>query len=136
MNDAVRFLKECPVFFLATAQGERPKLRPFGAVTEYRERIYFSTSNRKDVFRQIRSNPWVEISGANGDGQWIRLSGKAVFDGSIEARVAMLESNLDLNHMYKLGDEQFEVFYLSNPQGWLYQLGRVEPERILLKTVW
>ncbi|MDR1194496.1 MAG: pyridoxamine 5'-phosphate oxidase family protein [Peptococcaceae bacterium] len=135
MNEAVRFLRECPAFFLATVQGEKPKLRPFGAVMEYKDRIYFSTSNQKEVFRQIKLNPQVEISGVAADGKWIRLSGKAVVDGSMEARVAMLEANPALNGMYKLGDDQFEVFYLANPQGWFYRLGENEPIRIQLKTV-
>ncbi|WP_238861167.1 pyridoxamine 5'-phosphate oxidase family protein [Clostridium sp. YIM B02569] len=72
--------------------GDQPRVRPFGAVMKYNDKLYFATNNTKSVFEQLVANPKVEISTTSPKGEWIRLTGKAVFDSSTEVKSAMLES--------------------------------------------
>ncbi len=113
MKNVFEFLKACGTFFLATEEGDQPRVRPFGAVCQYDGKLYFCTNNTKQVWRQMKQNPKVEIS-ASLNGEWIRLTGKAVFDGRKEAKAAMLEENPRLKNMYGVDDGLFEVFYLES----------------------
>ena len=74
------FLKETGVFFLATADGSQPKLRPLGAFLEKDGKIIFGVGDFKDVYKQLRANPLCEIAACKKDGHWLRYTGKAVFE--------------------------------------------------------
>ncbi|MDL2218660.1 pyridoxamine 5'-phosphate oxidase family protein, partial [Christensenellaceae bacterium OttesenSCG-928-M15] len=115
MNTVLQFLRECETYYLATIDGDKPRVRPFGAVSEFDGKMYFCTNNQKDVYKQMRKHPAIEFSGTLKNGaEWIRLEGKAVFDSRIEAKEEMLKQNPSLNALYKADDEIFEVFYLEN----------------------
>ncbi|AJH01152.1 pyridoxamine 5-phosphate oxidase [Clostridium beijerinckii] len=114
MNEVLEFLLNNPTFYIATMDGDQPRVRPFGAVMKYNDKLYFATNNTKSVFEQLVANPKVEISTTSPKGEWIRLTGKAVFDSSTEVKSAMLESVPSLKKMYGLDDNIFEVFYLED----------------------
>ncbi|ALB44735.1 MULTISPECIES: pyridoxamine 5'-phosphate oxidase family protein [Clostridium] len=114
MNEVLEFLLNNPTFYIATMDGDQPRVRPFGAVMKYNDKLYFATNNTKSVFEQLVANPKVEISTTSPKGEWIRLTGKAVFDSSTEVKSAMLESVPSLKKMYSLDDNIFEVFYLED----------------------
>ncbi|WP_238899806.1 pyridoxamine 5'-phosphate oxidase family protein [Clostridium sp. YIM B02500] len=114
MNEVLEFLLNNPTFYIATMDGDQPRVRPFGAVMKYNDKLYFATNNTKSVFEQLVANPKVEISTTSPKGEWIRLTGKAVFDSSTEVKSAMLESVPSLKKMYGLDDTIFEVFYLED----------------------
>ena len=113
MKRAYDFLKECGTFYIATTDADQPKVRPFGAVAMYEGRMYFCTSNQKDVFAQMKKNVNVEIC-CSKNGEWLRLSGKTVFNSTAGAQAAMLEENPNLKRMYSVGDGIFEVFYIDD----------------------
>ena len=113
MKKAYEFLKSCGVFYLATVEGDQPRVRPFGAVAVYEDKLYLITGNGKKVFAQLTENPRLEISGMAGD-KWIRLSATAVRDDRVEAKAAMLEQNPDLRAMYSENDGVMEVLYLKD----------------------
>lgn len=115
MEKALKFLKDCGVFYLATNDGDQPRVRPFGAVCGFEGKLYIITNNQKKVFDQMQKNQKVEISGMAG-GKWIRLSGEAVRDTRREAKVAMLEANPSLGGMYNEDDGIMEVLYLKNAE--------------------
>ena len=115
MKKAYDFLKACGVFYLATAEGDQPRVRPFGAVATFEDKLYLITGNGKQVFQQLIKDPKLEISGMAG-GEWIRLCAEAVRDERREAKAAMLEQNPDLRAMYSEDDGVMEVFYLRNAQ--------------------
>ena len=115
MKRALDFLKECGVFYLATVDGDRPRVRPFGAVCGYEGKLYLITSNKKDVYAQIMKNPKVEISGMAG-GDWIRLDGELERDPSRDAKKAMLDENESLRSMYSEDDGIMEVLFLKNAE--------------------
>lgn len=113
MKETLEFLKKAGTFYLATMDGDQPRVRPFGAVCEFEGKLYLITNNKKDVYKQIMANPKIEISGM-ADGKWIRLSGEAVQDPRREAKKAMLDANPGLRGMYNEDDGIVEVLYLRN----------------------
>lgn len=113
MNEALQFLQKAGTFYLATVDGDQPRVRPFGAVCEFEGKLYIVTNNEKDCYKQMIANSKVEISGM-ADGKWIRLTAEAIRDDRREARVAMLEANKSLRNMYNENDGRVEVLYLKN----------------------
>jgi hypothetical protein len=97
MNRVVEFLKKCGTFYLATVEGDQPRVRPFGAVLEMKGKVYICTNNKKDCFRQIKKNPKVEICGMLPSGDsWIRVSGTLVVDDKWMACLsAAVQTELD-----------------------------------------
>ena len=113
MNTVLQFLQQAGTFYLATVQGDQPRVRPFGAVCEFEGKLYLVTNNEKPVYQQIMVNPRIEISAMAQD-KWIRLSAQAVRDDRREARKAMLDANPGLRRMYSEDDGKVEVLYLKN----------------------
>lgn len=113
MNEVFEFLKECGTYYLATLDGDQPHVRPFGTIDCFEDRLYIQTGKVKEVSRQMKANPKIEISGM-ARGRWIRLQAEAVLDERVEAQEHMLASYPSLQRMYKPGDGNTEVFYLKN----------------------
>ena len=122
MNQIVKALEETKVFYVATVEGDQPRVRPFGTVMEYEGRIYFSTNNTKNVYHQMMTNPKVEICGCRPDGTWVRVTGRLVRDDNDGARAAMLEKMPELKNMYRVGDGKFEVLFLEDAEATLYSM--------------
>ncbi len=114
MNEAIAFLRENPVQYLATVGRDgRAKCRPFMFAGELDGTLWFCTNNQKDVYRDIVENPYVEVSVASPAYAWIRLSGKAVFEDSREAK-EMCMGNPIVKSQYQTADNPiFVVFYLE-----------------------
>ena len=113
MEEVYDFLKKCEVFYLATEEGNQPRVRPFGAVNIYEGNLYIQTGKSKNVSKQMQINPNVEITGFK-DGKWIRLEGQVVRDDRREAKVSMLDENPVLKNMYSADDDNTEVLYFKN----------------------
>ncbi len=113
MKEVYDYLKKSQTFYLATNEGEQPRVRPFGATADFEGKLYFTTNNTKEVFKQLIANPKIEIS-AMLDGSWIRLSGTAVYDDRLSAREKMLEENPSLTRMYSADDGIMAVFYIKD----------------------
>ena len=129
MDEIVTYLKQCGAFYLATVEGDQPRVRPFGAVCTFEGKLYICTNNQKRVYAQMLSNPKVEIS-AMAQGGWLRLEAEAIPNHRREARVAMLKDNADsLSGMYTADDNLFEVLYLKNAVASLNTFGK-EPRVI------
>jgi uncharacterized pyridoxamine 5'-phosphate oxidase family protein len=114
MNEVLQFLSENPTFYLATVEGNIPKVRPFGFVMNYQNKLYFCTSNQKDVYKQLKANPHFEISTVSKTNEWLRLSGKAVFDTNQATQQAALDAAPFLSRMYQVNDSKFELFYIED----------------------
>lgn len=112
MKRIIEFLKNAGTFYLATNEDGQPRVRPFGAVSEFESKLYITTNNKKDVYNQMIKNPKVEITGVVNR-EWIRLSGKVSLDDRREARVAMLYENPGLTSMYSADDNLMAVFYFT-----------------------
>ena len=93
MSKTYEFLKECKIFYLASIKDNSPAIRPFGAVMEYENELYFSTANTKDVYSQLSNNSAIQIVALkNGTREWIRISGKAVEVNDFKIKQAMLNA--------------------------------------------
>ncbi|MBO5555736.1 MAG: pyridoxamine 5'-phosphate oxidase family protein [Oscillospiraceae bacterium] len=113
MQEVYEFLKQAGTYFLATSEGDQPRVRPFGTVHVYKDRLYFQTGKTKAVSAQLHLNPKLEICAMAG-GKWLRIEATAVEDDSREARVSMLEAYPELQAMYSPDDGNTEVWFLRN----------------------
>ncbi len=113
MNKALEFLQESGIFYIATTEGDQPRVRPFGAVFEYEGKLYIVTNNTKECFKQMLENPKVEISSMNKKGQWIRVTGEVANDDRREVKECALEAVPTLKSMYNINDGILAVLYFT-----------------------
>lgn len=113
MQKVEKFLKEAGTYYLATVEGDQPRVRPFGTIHIFEDKLYIQTGKVKNVSKQIHANPKVEIC-AFKNGEWLRVAGELVEDDRIEARESMLEAYPTLKSMYSADDGNTEVFYIKN----------------------
>lgn len=122
MNEVYEFLKRCGTYFLATDDAGQPRVRPFGTIDLFEGKLWIQTGRVKNVARQIKANPKIEICAMDGD-RWLRISAIAVLDERIEPQQHMLEAYPELQGMYKAGDGNTEVYYLKEAEAKLYSFG-------------
>ena len=113
MKKVYDFLKKCNIYYLATTEGDQPRVRPFGTVDLFEDKIYIQTGKSKDVSKQIAENPKVEICAFDGK-KWLRIAAEAVNDDRVEAKAHMLDNYPDLKSMYDAEDDNAQVLYLTN----------------------
>ena len=113
MQEVFEFLKSAGTYYLATVDGDQPRVRPFGTIDIYDGRLYIQTGKCKAVADQLKANPKIELS-AMHEGRWIRLAAETVLDDNIEAQVHMLDNYPPLKGMYTPGDGNTEVYFLQN----------------------
>ena len=121
--ELLSFLNETKTFFLGTVENGKPKLRPFGAVAEFEGKMYFVTSNTKNVYKQIAANPNVCVCACNADRKWIRIEGTAKFDTRTAAKQKMIDDNpvlLQHKRYTSAHDPAMEVFFLENLKTEIY----------------
>lgn len=108
-----QFLDEAQTYYLATAEGDQPRVRPFGTVLLYGGKLYIQTGKVKEVSKQLAANPKAEICAFQG-GKWLRVSGELLNDDSRDVKVAMLEKMPSLKAMYSADDDNTQVLYFKN----------------------
>ena len=113
MERVEKFLKDAGTYYLATMDGDQPRVRPFGTIHNYEGRLYIQTGKSKDVSKQIHANPKVELCACMGP-EWLRVSATLVEDDRREARQSMLDAYPSLQGMYSADDGNTEVFYLED----------------------
>ena len=129
MNRIVNILNQSKPFFFATCDGKRPFVRPYNAVVEFEDKVYFYTNNRTHAFKEIEQNPFIEICAMINEDRWLRVNGKVVYDYREEVKKAMLDANPELRSKYSEDDKIFYVFYLSNMEATIHS-NHSEPENI------
>lgn len=113
MEKVFQFLKDAEIYYLATVEGDQPRVRPFGTIHIFEGKLYIQTGKVKDVSKQIMANGKVELC-AMKEGDWIRVAGTLVEDDRTEARQSMLDAYPSLQNMYAADDGNTQVFYLEN----------------------
>jgi uncharacterized pyridoxamine 5'-phosphate oxidase family protein len=115
MQEVYDFLKKCNIYYLATVEGDQPRVRPFGTVDLFEGKLYIQTGKSKDVSKQIAANPKVEICAFDGEsGKWIRVQADAADDDRREAKQHMLDAYPMLQGRYSADDGNTQVLYLKN----------------------
>ena len=115
MERAAKFLQEAGTYYLATVEGDQPRVRPFGTAHIFEGKLYIQTGKVKNVSKQIHANPKVEIC-AFKDGEWLRIAGELVEDDRREARQSMLDAYPSLQKMYAADDGNTQVFYFKDAE--------------------
>ena len=113
MKRVLEFLKNSEVYYLATVEGDQPRVRPFGTVNEFEGKLYIQTGKVKPTSHQLAANPKAEIC-AFKDGAWIRVACELVEDDRFEAKKSMLDAYPNLRHMYDENDGNTQVLYMQN----------------------
>ena len=113
MERICKFLKDAGVYYLATVEGNQPRVRPFGTAMVYEGRLYIQTGRVKAVSRQLADNPKAEIC-AFHNGTWVRITGELIEDDRVEARKAMLDAYPELRRMYDENDGNTQVLYFKS----------------------
>ena len=113
MQEVHDFLKKCGSYYIATLEGDQPRVRAFGTIHLFDGKLYIQTGKVKDVSKQMAVNPKVEICAFNGD-EWIRVAATVVDDPRLEAKESMLEAYPSLKGRYSATDDNMQVLYLTN----------------------
>ena len=113
MKRVCDFLKNAGVYYLATVEGDQPRVRPFGTAHIFEDKLYIQTGKVKPTSKQLLANPKAEIC-AFKDGAWLRIAGELIEDDRVEARKSMLDAYPDLRRMYDENDGNTQVFYFRN----------------------
>ncbi|MBQ6334659.1 MAG: pyridoxamine 5'-phosphate oxidase family protein [Erysipelotrichaceae bacterium] len=113
MNEVWEFLKQCGVYYLATVEGDQPRVRPFGTAEIFEGKLYIQTGKKKDCYKQLLENPKAEIC-CFKDGKWLRISGKLIPDDRVDAKKDMLDKNPSLRGMYDENDDNTIVLYFED----------------------
>jgi uncharacterized pyridoxamine 5'-phosphate oxidase family protein len=113
MDEVLAFLKKVDTYYLATVEGDQPRVRAFGTINEFAGRLYIQTGRSKPVSAQIASNPKVELCAFDGE-KWLRVAATLIDDSSIESQESMLAAYPELKAMYTVDDGNAQTLYLSN----------------------
>lgn len=119
MKEVFNFLKKCGTFYIATIDGDKPRVRPFGVVNIFEGKLYIQTGKSKKVSKQMQDNPNVEIC-CFTEGKWLRLEGKVIRDDRRDAKQSMLDANPILKNMYSADDDNTEVLYFEKARATFY----------------
>ena len=128
MQRVYEFLKQCGTYYLATVEGDQPRVRPFGTIDLFEGKLYIQTGKIKAVSQQIQTNPKVELCAFDGQ-QWLRIAATAVRDDRLEAKTHMLAQYPELQQRYSPEDDNTEVLYLKDATATFYSF-TAEPKRI------
>ena len=113
MQSVHDFLKKCGTYYLATIEGDQPRVRPFGTINMFEGKLYIQSGKIKAVAKQIAAGPKVEISAFDGE-MWIRVACTLVEDSRAEAQESMLEGYPQLRWMYGVNDGNMVVYYMKD----------------------
>lgn len=113
MERVCKFLKEAQTYYLATVEGDQPRVRPFGTIHIFEGKLYIQTGKAKDVSKQLMANGKAEICAFKG-GEWLRVAGTLVEDDRREARQSMLDAYPNLQSMYSADDGNTQVLYFKD----------------------
>lgn len=113
MNEVYEFIKSCGTYYLATVDGDQPRVRPFGTIDIFDGKLYIQTGKVKDCSKQLATNPKAELC-CFKDGTWLRLSGELIDDDNRDARKHMLDAYPNLRGMYNEDDGNTQVLYFKN----------------------
>ena len=127
MQEVLDFLKKANTYFLATMDGDQPRVRPFGTAHIFDGKLYIQTGKSKSCSKQMVANPKIEIC-AMFEGSWIRITATAVTDDRVEAKRSMLDAYPHLKDRYSAEDANTHVLYLKDATAKIESFGGAPKE--------
>lgn len=126
MKEVHDFLRTCGVYYLATVDDDQPRVRPFGTAVIFEQKLYIQTGRKKNVARQMLTNPKVEICAYDpGKGIWLRIEAIVVADERLEAKQYVLDQYPQLKSMYRADDDNTLVLYLKDATATFYSFANL-----------
>ena len=129
MNKIVEELKKVKVFYIATTEGDQPRVRPFSTIAEFEGDAYICCGNYKEIYKQLSANPKIELCGMYDGGTWLRVTATVVEDNRIEVQRAVLEDPTGPKQLYTAGDGRFITYKLTEVKALKYNF-YAAPEEI------
>ena len=123
MKRVLDFLKKAEVYYLATVEGDQPRVRPFGTINEFEGKLYIQTGKIKPTSKQLAANPKAEIC-AFYEGSWVRVACELIEDDRFDAKKSMLDTYPNLRHMYDENDGNTQVLYMKSATATFYAFGK------------
>lgn len=131
MQEVAKLLKDNSNGFLATIDSGKPRVRPFQFMMEENGKLYFCTNNTKEVFKQLRANPFMEFCSSTPDFAWLRVSGEVKFSSDLPIKARILEANALVKSIYGKADNPiFEIFYIEHGSAVIADFSGQPPKRI------
>lgn len=130
MEQIIKFLQENTSGAFATVENGKPKVRPWALMTVHEDKFYFCTANTKDVYNQLKANPFMEFTATSKDMVTVRLSGEAVFTEDVKLKELVLEKNPGVKGIYKSAENPvFEIFYVEHGEAILSDFSGEPPRK-------
>lgn len=120
MKEIYDFLKKCWTYYLATTEGNQPRVRPFGTINIFEDKLYILTDKKKDVSKQIGINPKIEVCAFDNNGKWLRIQAIAIGDDRREAKQSMLDSYPEFKNEHPIDDDDTQVLYFKDITATIY----------------
>jgi uncharacterized pyridoxamine 5'-phosphate oxidase family protein len=126
MNEIVDFLKKSHVQYLASIGLDgKPKVRPFQFMFEEESKLWFCTSNQKEIYRELKKLPFIELCASGKNMSWLRIEAKVIFDDNLDIKQKVFECSPLVKGIYKNpNNPEFEVFYLSEGKASISEIGK------------
>ncbi len=134
MDEIIKYLHQSKTQYFATIGLDgKPKVRPFQFMLESEGKLWFCTSNRKEVFKELQKQPYFEICASLEGMSWMRIQGRVVFSDSLEVKKKIFDKSPLVKGIYKVPENpEFEVFYLSEATASVSEIGKT-PNVIALR---
>ena len=129
MNKIVEELKKVKVFYIATSEGDQPRVRPFSTIAEFENNAYICCGNQKEIYKQLSTNPKIELCGMYDGGTWLRVTATVKEDNRIEVQRAVLDDPTGPKQLYTAGDGRFITYKLTEVKALKYNF-YAAPEEI------
>ena len=129
MQEVYDFLKSAQTYFLATADGDQPRVRAFGTIDLFEDKLYIQTGKVKDVYKQLVANPKFELCAVSGM-DWVRVTGTLVPDDRVEPKKHMLDNYPELRAMYDENDDNTVVLYMQDATATFASLDGTPPHTV------
>lgn len=131
MEEILKFLKEGASGAFATVDNGKPDVRPWQFQFEENGKFYFGTANNKDVFKQLKKNPFATFTSTTEDFVTVRLSGEIIFTNELNVKEKILEKQPGIKQMYKSADNPiFEAFYIEHGEVIISDFSGQPPKKI------
>jgi uncharacterized pyridoxamine 5'-phosphate oxidase family protein len=131
LKEVYDFLSGCGNYYLATTEGDQPRVRSFGSLAIFEGKLYFQTGKIKNVSKQMAANPKIEICAFDGKGAWVRIQAVAVDDPRREAKQFLLDAHPELKNMYSADDGNTQVLYLKDAVARFHSFSGTDEPRVV-----